>query len=208
MKTSEATSGNETPRLSLGSHLGPEDGTCLMEAVSVYAAEPWSDEPSCTHDLVGHVARLVNDRSSPDARNRLTSFVPFLAGAASSDPTTYPRIAMECLAVASRERDSLLLSVLRRTARLELAREYESAHRAQGEEHGTRLATVRLHLGQRLFRMGPARRSVEVAVATVSRLPCTQRDEALCEMLRRAVMTVSVPGGATAHAGTHVVRHG
>jgi hypothetical protein len=208
MKTSEETAGNETPRLSLGSHLGPEDGTCLMEAVSVYAAEPWSDRPSCTHDLVGHVARLVNDRSSPDARDRLTSFVPFLAGAASSDPTTYPRIAMECLAVASTGRDSLLLSLLRRAALLELARECESAHRAQDEEQGTRLATVVPYVRRRLYRMGPARRAVEVAVATVSRLPWTQRDEALSEMLRRAVMTVSVAGDRTAYAGTHVVRRG
>ena len=34
--------------LSAGAHLSPDEGTCLMEAVSVAAHLPWSDAPSST----------------------------------------------------------------------------------------------------------------------------------------------------------------
>ena len=34
---------------SVGAHLVPEDGACVMEAVSKAAGEPWSDTPACTH---------------------------------------------------------------------------------------------------------------------------------------------------------------
>jgi hypothetical protein len=36
---------------------------CLMEAVAQHTGQPWSDHPSCSHPLVAHVARLVNDAS-------------------------------------------------------------------------------------------------------------------------------------------------
>jgi hypothetical protein len=56
---------------SVGAHLVPADGACLMEAVSQAAGEPWSDTPACTHPLLSHLARLVNDASSDQGRQEL-----------------------------------------------------------------------------------------------------------------------------------------
>ena len=109
-------------RLCVGSHLGPEDGVCLMEAVSGFVGLPWSDEPVCTHPLVAHLARLVNDASSDDGRQRLARFVPRLA-TAGGDETTYAHVAGACAEVASRWRRSLLLAHLSRLADAELRRE-------------------------------------------------------------------------------------
>src|SRR6188474_3697489 len=86
--------------LSLGAHLRAEDGACLMEAVSQWAHEPWSDSPGCTHPLVAHLARLVNDASTPAGWQMLIAFVPALADSRRSDPATYPCVALACTDLA------------------------------------------------------------------------------------------------------------
>jgi hypothetical protein len=57
-----------------------------MEFASYLAGEHWSDHPRCTHPLLAAVARLVNDNTSDDARQRLTGMIPAVIGLASDDP--------------------------------------------------------------------------------------------------------------------------
>jgi hypothetical protein len=74
MKSSNLPDG--IPVLSRGRHRTPRRGACFMEFASVLAGERWSDHPSCTHPLLGQLARQVNDYSSNDGRQELTLLVP------------------------------------------------------------------------------------------------------------------------------------
>jgi hypothetical protein len=51
-----------------------------MEFASFLAGERWSDHPSCTHPLLGHLARRVNDCTSDAARQELLPLVPSIVG--------------------------------------------------------------------------------------------------------------------------------
>jgi hypothetical protein len=51
-----------------------------MEMASVLAGERWSDHPACTHALLGHLARLVNDHTTDAARDRLAILIPSVVG--------------------------------------------------------------------------------------------------------------------------------
>ena len=68
------------PVLSRGKHRSPRRGACFMEMASVLAGEPWSDRPTCTHPLIAHLARLVNDFTSDAGRGRLLPYVPSVIG--------------------------------------------------------------------------------------------------------------------------------
>ena len=160
--------------LSIGAHLTPHDGACLMEVVSQAAGEPWSDAPACTHPLLGHLARLVNDTVSDPGRQQLVAFVPALAAATSSDPSTYPRLAMACTGRALRTNPSpLLLTHLDHVARVQMRHEQEP-----GACTGS-MARAR----RALYRRGPATRAVEASVAAVCRLPERERDVELLALL-------------------------
>lgn len=174
-------------RLCVGSHLGPEDGVCLMEAVSGFVGLPWSDEPVCTHPLVAHLARLVNDASSDDGRQRLARFVPRLA-TAGGDETTYPHVAGACAEVASHWRRSLLLAHLSRLADAELRRE------ATGREVGWTSSTL---LASRLYRRGPAFRTVESAVGAARVFRGLERDRALADLLETVLANHAGTGSPT-----------
>lgn len=68
------------PLLARGSHRTPEQGTCLMEYVSVLAGLPFADRPGCTHPLLTWLAQRVNDGVSDAARPRLVTVAPDLIG--------------------------------------------------------------------------------------------------------------------------------
>jgi hypothetical protein len=51
-----------------------------MELASVLAGERWSDHPSCTHPLLGGLARAVNDLTSDGDRQGLLELVPTVVG--------------------------------------------------------------------------------------------------------------------------------
>ena len=78
---------NGIPVLSRGRHRTPRRGACFMEFASVLAGERWSDHPSCTHPLLGQLARRVNDHSGDDARQELTSLIPLVVGRRGDDRT-------------------------------------------------------------------------------------------------------------------------
>ena len=81
----ESTFPDALPVLAVGHHRDPRDGGCLMEWVSLLAGERWSDHPACTHPLLAHLARSVNDRVSDASRPALMHLLPMLTGARSDD---------------------------------------------------------------------------------------------------------------------------
>jgi hypothetical protein len=68
------------PVLSRGRHRSPRKGACFMEMASVLANEPWSDHPRCTHPLVAHLARMVNDNTTDENRGDLAPLIPSVVG--------------------------------------------------------------------------------------------------------------------------------
>lgn len=74
------------PMLSRGKHRSPRRGACFMELASYLAGERWSDRPACTHPLLAHLARLVNDLTDDGARPRLALLIPAVIGLNSTDP--------------------------------------------------------------------------------------------------------------------------
>ena len=88
------------PVLSRGKHRHPRRGACFMEFASYLAGEKWSDHPSCTHPLLAHLARLVNDHTSDAGRRRLVGLVPSVVGLTSDDPRADLRIALRAAATA------------------------------------------------------------------------------------------------------------
>ena len=100
------------PVLSRGKHRSPKGGACFMELASYLAGERWSDRPTCTHPLLGEVARNVNDRTSDSARPLLSPLIPEVIGLTSEDPRADARIALHCalraLPVAQAERQRAL----------------------------------------------------------------------------------------------------
>ena len=75
------------PVLSRGRHRTPRRGACFMELASLLAGERWSDHPSCTHPLLGQLARQVNDHTSDDGRQELALLIPSVVGRRGNDQT-------------------------------------------------------------------------------------------------------------------------
>lgn len=82
------------PMLGRGKHRNPRRGACFMELASFLAGERWSDRPACTHPLLAHLARLVNDCTSDAARPRLAPLIPSVIGLTSTDPRWNHEIAL------------------------------------------------------------------------------------------------------------------
>ncbi|QWZ07306.1 hypothetical protein KRR39_17820 [Nocardioides panacis] len=179
------------PWLDRGEHLVPEEGACLMEAVSAAAHLPWSDAPACTHPVLALLARLVNDASTDPGRQRLTTWVPVLARA-DVEPRhqllAAARVAAACTEEALSWGPSLLLSHLHGVATLVLR------HELAAEDAGPAGVSVggRRHRRKvRLFVAGPAARAVEASVLASRRLPAARRDDALAGLLRLGVEQVA-----------------
>lgn len=73
------------PMLGRGKHRNPRKGACFMELASFLAGERWSDSPACTHPLLAHLARLVNDLSDDADRPLLAPLIPSVIGLRSTD---------------------------------------------------------------------------------------------------------------------------
>ena len=181
--------------LSAGAHLSPDEGTCLMEAVSVAAHLPWSDAPSCTHPLLAHLARLVNDSVSDQGRQRLAALVPDLQNAHPANPAdaayASARIATACTRRALRIHPSPLLTFLHHAAVTALEREHRLRSRGPDRVHDRDASPapgLRTRVRRCLFGRGPAMRGAEAAVAACLRLDEAERDRALAALLQEALL--------------------
>ena len=90
----------DTLVLRSGTHTSPSDGVSLMEAVSDFAGEPWSNSPSCTSPVIAAYARSLNDWLPDDERQRLKAYIPRLVGTA--EPDLELRRAFACADAAVR----------------------------------------------------------------------------------------------------------
>lgn len=88
------------PVLSPGRHRNPRKGACFMEFASYLAGERWSDSPQCTHPLLAHLARLVNDVTTSGDRSRLVPMIPSVIGLNGSHPLVGVSIAVSACAAA------------------------------------------------------------------------------------------------------------
>ncbi len=88
------------PILSPGRHRNPRKGACFMEMASYLAGERWSDHPHCTHQLLGALARDVNDHVGDEARQRLVPLIPRVIGVDGLNPRVDAWIALECALTA------------------------------------------------------------------------------------------------------------
>ena len=82
--SAESGGGPSEPRLGVGRHRvrrGGASGSCLMEYVSVFAGERFSDIPDCTHPAVAVVAWRINDELCAATRQQLLARAPALVGA-------------------------------------------------------------------------------------------------------------------------------
>jgi hypothetical protein len=148
-----------TTPLSAGTHLAPEDGACLMEAVSAVTGDRWTDSPTSTHPLLAHLARLVNDAVEDETRNNLAAFIPDLVDTNSQDQAMPARIAQACASYALALDDSPLLGHLRNLAERKLG------ERPRSDAHAS-LARRGLWAARRWrFEHGTARLAVEASVA-------------------------------------------
>lgn len=79
-----------------------------MEFASFLAGEAWSDHPSCTHPGLAHLARMVNDCTTDEGRQRLAPLVPSVIGLTTDDPrldiVLALRAACAALPIASEDR--------------------------------------------------------------------------------------------------------
>lgn len=82
------------PLLGRGKHRTPRKGACFMELASYLAGQRWSDSPDCTHPLLAHTARLVNDLTDDASRPRLALLIPSVIGLQSSDPAWDHELAL------------------------------------------------------------------------------------------------------------------
>lgn len=168
-----------TKPLTAGTHLAPQDGTCLMEAVSLVTGDRWTDAPSSTHPLLAHLARLVNDAVSDDRRDDLAMLIPHLIDTNSSDPFVHARLADVCTSYALTLDESPVLRRLRRSAE----RRLDDPGRTRARASLLRLDEIR----RWTFEHGTARRAVETSVAH-----CEKRgDDHLIGLLTAAATVVS-----------------
>jgi hypothetical protein len=90
----------DTLVLRSGSHTSPSDGVSLMEAVSDFAGEPWSNSPRSTSPVIAAYARSLNDWLADDERQRLKAYIPRLVDTA--EPDLELRRAFACADAAVR----------------------------------------------------------------------------------------------------------
>jgi hypothetical protein len=100
MLTSHVHMPDAVPTLSRGKHRNPRKGACFMEFASYLAGERWSDHPACTHPLLAHLARLVNDHTSDNGRHHLVPLIPAVIGLTGDDPHVDVRIALRAATTA------------------------------------------------------------------------------------------------------------
>lgn len=138
------------PSLAAGAHDSGDGQACVMEYVSLLAGEEWSDRPDCTHPLLAHEARMVNDELGDRDRHVLVPLIGRLFGTTADSPELTARLRLRQVAAvvrllepATRPRVAGLLA----RAEAEVARQEATTRGAAGplldEERDASLAEAR-----------------------------------------------------------------
>lgn len=158
-----------TPEIRPGTHLDPDAGACLMELVSVAAGAAWSDHPSCTHPLVAHLARRVNDALSDTSRQQLRPLVPVLARSGPAGLGSFAAICLACTSYTLQQRPSWTVLQL----------------------HSLAVRHSRRPQRNWLYEHGAAYRTMEICVSALTRLPSDRADQALTGLLLHAISALN-----------------
>jgi hypothetical protein len=70
----------ENIELKPGSHESPQDGMCVMEAVSYFQGLPFTDAPQCVDPVIRGLMIRLNDRWSHEDRQRLKPYILKVVG--------------------------------------------------------------------------------------------------------------------------------
>jgi hypothetical protein len=82
-------------KLNSGAHDGPESGHCLLEVVSMFAREPFSDKPACVDYVLAEFGRTWNDgMRSDEEREQLKRYIVLLPGTAKGEALSQKRAFM------------------------------------------------------------------------------------------------------------------
>ncbi len=65
------------PVLAPGAHAHPRTGGCFAEVAATLSTHPWTDHPTTIPQVLGQIARRVNDLSSHQARTALAPLIPW-----------------------------------------------------------------------------------------------------------------------------------
>ena len=166
------------PVLGAGRHRSPDRGSCVMEYVSVLAGEPWSDRPRCTDRALGELARRVNDDVRREARPALGPLAPRLVGAVAPDAATEVVIAAVARVGLEYAPGDLVLTRIRRRARVRIAATSRARLRAEVRRLGR--AVTGAGLGDTYLQLG----------RVLSGLPRAERDAARIRALAAATEDV------------------
>jgi hypothetical protein len=82
-------------KLNAGAHSSPNSGHCLLEVVSMFAGEPFSDKPQCVDYVLAEFGRTWNDGMRNDEeREQLKQYIPLLPGTAQGEALSQKRAFM------------------------------------------------------------------------------------------------------------------
>lgn len=90
------------PSLAAGAHDSGDGEACVMEYVSLLAGEGWSDRPECTHPLLAHEARTVNDELGDRDRHLLVPLIGRLFGTTEDTPELTLRLRLRQVGCVAR----------------------------------------------------------------------------------------------------------
>lgn len=205
MKSSTVPDG--MPVLSRGRHRSPRRGGCFMEFASLLAGERWSDHPSCTHPLLGQLARHVNDCTSDDGRQQLLPLIPSVVDRRGSDDawlTIAVAVAASVILDVPEESQRVLAGGLLRAEQLcaetgtHLAATGRTARSALELVPGAVAWIERLaprdRIGTRTFNERCAPTMVRCAVEGVVANAGRDRDQRLCALLEEGIAACPAPG--------------
>ena len=204
-----ATAPMMMPMLARGRHRSPRRGACFMELASYLAGETWTDSPACTDESLAHLARLVNDLSSNDARPRLSPMIPSVIGLRGLGAGFADEVALiaavHALPIAAQERQrGIAVGVLRILAEVG---DYDS--QAHDVWKASARTLLRQHYGierwarEFVDRMGLVSRDrsatgamTEIATRGIAEACVSDPDDRLCELLRAAIAWAHECAGA------------
>ena len=191
------------PTLARGKHRSPRRGACFMEMASFLAGERWSDHPACTHPLLASLARLVNDNTPDDERQRLVPLIPSVIGLRSNDPrwdaVIARRAAASALPIAAESRQRALAVGLLTCERVfghldghppgtvDPACRAALARVPLAWEWARRFAEGHDHLSMMMFRRHAAPSIVVTAVAGIAEACISDRPAALRSLLETVI---------------------
>lgn len=171
-----------------------------MEFASFLAGEKWSDHPSCTHPLLGQLARQVNDSLTDGDRQQLVPLIPSVVGR-TGDHTTWlalpVTVAAWAIAEVPEETQRVLAAGLLCAERLcleagpdldETRREARAAlERTPGAVEWVRRLSISTHVSARGFTSRSAPTMIRAAADGIVASEASDAARRLCSLLEAAI---------------------